>query len=65
MCFRNSVPPLNRENYLLNRENLTQPIEMQLSQKRKTFSNFFFFFCACSKPVLNFKHFIKKHEPQS
>ena len=52
MCFRNSVPPLNRENYLLNRENLTQPIEMQLSQKRKTFSNFFFFLCvfkACVK----------------
>ena len=30
------------DNYsLLNRENLTQPIQMQLSQKQKTFSPFF------------------------
>ena len=28
--------------YLLNRENLTQPIQMQLSQKQNSFSEFFF-----------------------
>ena len=27
--------------YLLNRDNLTQPIQMQLYQKQKTFSEFF------------------------
>ena len=30
------------KHYLLNRDNLTQPIQMQLSQKQKTFSQFFF-----------------------
>ena len=30
------------KHYLLNRDNLTQPIQMQLSQKPKTFSEFFF-----------------------
>ena len=28
---------------LLNRDNLTQPIQMQLSKKQKNFSEFFFF----------------------
>ena len=32
------------KHYLLNRDNLTQPIQMQLSQKQKTFSQFFFAF---------------------
>ena len=39
---------------LLNRDNLTQPIRMQLCQKRKTFSDFF---SAFSKSRLNFEHF--------
>ena len=30
------------KHYLLNRENLRLPIEMELSQKQKTFSDFFF-----------------------
>ena len=30
------------KHYLLNRENLTQPIQMQLYQKQKTFSELFF-----------------------
>ena len=30
--------------YLLNRDILTQPVQMQLSQKQKTFADFFFFF---------------------
>ena len=45
------------KHYLLNRDNLTQPIQMQLSQKQKTFSEFFFAFL---KSILNFKHLSKK-----
>ena len=44
-------------NSLLNRDNLTQPILMQLSQKLKTFSQFFSAFLKC---ILNFGHFQKK-----
>ena len=50
------------KHYLLNRDNLTQPIQMQLSQKQKTFSEFFFAFL---KSILNFKHLPKKHDPHS
>ena len=32
---------INDEHYLLNRDSLTQPIQMQLSEKQKTFSEFF------------------------
>ena len=42
---------------LLNRENLTQPIQMQLSEKLKTFSPFF---GAVFKSRLNIQHFQKK-----
>ena len=45
---------------LFNRENLMQPIEMQLSQKEKTFSQFF---SAFLKSSLNFEHFSKKDDP--
>ena len=48
--------------YLLNGENLKQPIEMQLSEKQKTFSHFFFAFFIS---MLNFKDFPKNDEPQS
>ena len=49
------------ENYpVLNRENLTIPIQMQLSQKQKTFSEFF---AAFLKSRLNFKYFLKKDDP--
>ena len=47
---------------LLNRDNLTQPIHMQLSQKQKPFSEFF---CAFLKPSLNFEHFQKKDDSHS
>ena len=47
---------------LLYRENLTQPIQILLSQKRKIFSQFF---CAFSKSTLNFEHFQKKDDPHS
>ena len=45
---------------VLNRENLTIPIQMQLSQKQKTFSQFF---AAFLKSTLNFKHFESKDDP--
>ena len=47
---------------LLNRGNLTQPIQILLCQKQKTFSRFpssFF------KSTLNFQHFQKKDDPHS
>ena len=42
---------------LLYRDNLTQPIQILLSQKQKTF---FQFFSAFLKSTLNFEHFRKK-----
>ena len=47
---------------LPNRDNLMQLIHMQLSQKRKTFSQFF---PAFSKSSLNFEHFQKKDDAHS
>ena len=47
---------------LLYRENLTQPIQILLSQKQKTFSQFFSEFL---KSTLNFEHFQKKHLPHT
>ena len=47
---------------LLNRDNLTQPIQMQLSRKQKTFSEFF---AAFLKSSLNFEHFQKKDDSHS
>ena len=42
---------------LLYRDNLTQTIQILLSQKQQTFSQFFSPFL---KPTLNFEHFQKK-----
>ena len=42
---------------LLYRDNLTQPIQILLSHKQKTFSKFF---SAFLKSTLNFEHFQKK-----
>ena len=47
---------------LLYRENLTQPIQILLSQKRKTFSRFLSAFLKCT---LNFAHFQKKDDSHS
>ena len=47
---------------LLNRDNLMEAIQMQLSQKQKAFSQFFFAF---SKSTLNFEHFQTKDDPHS
>ena len=47
---------------LLNRDNLTQPIRKKLSEKHKSFSEYFLAF---SKSTLNFEHFEKKDDPHS
>ena len=47
---------------LPHRNNLMEPIHMQLSQKLKTFSPFFLAF---SKSMLNFDHFQKKDDAHS
>ena len=47
---------------VLNRENLTIPIQMELSEKKK---NFFQFFAASLKSRLNFERFEKKEHPHS
>ena len=48
---------VNDKHYLLNRDNLTEPMQMQLSQKQKKFCYHFFAFF---KSILNFKHLPKK-----
>ena len=45
------------KHYLLNRDNLAQPIQMEVSQKQKPFAQFFFAFL---KSIFNFKHLPKK-----
>ena len=47
---------------LLHRGNLTQPIQILLSQKQKTLAQFS---SAFSKSTLNFEHFQKKYDPHS
>ena len=49
----------NEKYSLVNRDNLTQPIEILLSQKKKTFSQFS---SAFLKASLNFEHFGKKDQ---
>ena len=53
---------VDEKHYLLNRDNLTQTIQIQLSQKQNTF---FQFFLAFLKSLLNFKHLLKKDDPPS
>ena len=53
---------VNDKQYLLNRDILTQPIQIQLSQKQKILSEFFFAFL---KSILNFKHLPKKDDYHS
>ena len=48
------------KHYMLNRENLTEPIQIQLFLKQKTFSEFFF---ASLKSILNYKHLPKEVNP--
>ena len=53
---------VDERHHLLNRDNLTQPIQMQLVQIQKTLSEFFFAFL---KSILIFKHFPIKDEVYS
>ena len=50
------------KHYLLTRDNLTQAIQIQLSEKQNTFCEFFF---ESLKSILNFKHLSKKEDPHS
>ena len=51
---------MDDKHYMLNRDNLTQPIQIQLSQKQETFSQFFYAFL---KSILNDKYLPKKDDP--
>ena len=53
---------VDEKHYLLTKDNLTQTIQIQLSQKEKTFLQFLFSFV---KSILNFKHLPKKGDPHS
>ena len=50
------------ENFLLNGDNLLQPIQMQLYRKEKSFSEFV---CAFLNAILNFKHFPSEDDSYS
>ena len=52
--------PADENNPVLNRQNLTIRVHMQLSQEQKTFSNFFPRFLKCA---INFKYLEKKDNP--
>ena len=54
--FANTLT-VEEKHYLLNIDNLKQPIQMQLAKKEKKFSPIFFSFL---KSILNFKHLPKK-----
>ena len=53
---------VDKKHYLLNRDNLTETIQMQLSKKQKTFSAILFAFL---KSILIFKHLPTKDDPHS
>ena len=50
------------KHYLLNKDKVTEPIQAQLSQKLKAFSEFFFAFL---KSILKFQHLPKTDDPNS
>ena len=57
-----NILTVDDKHYLLNRDKLTPPIEIQLSRKQKTFAQFFFAFL---KFILNFKLLPTKDHPHS
>ena len=59
--FVNTLPADDKHD-LLNRDNLAQPSQMQLSLKQKTFSRYFFAFL---KATFKFKHLPNKDDPHS
>ena len=48
---------VDEKHYLLNRDHLTKPIQIEVSKEEKTFSTSFFAFLSS---LLNFKHLTKK-----
>ena len=57
-----NILKVDDKHYLLNRDNLTERIQMQLSKKQKTFSEISFAFV---NSLLNFKNLPKKNDPHS
>ena len=53
---------VDEKHYLLNKDNLLQPIQMKLSQKTQNNLKFFFAFL---KSISNFKHLPKAYDPHS
>ena len=53
---------VDEKHYLLTRDNFTQTIQIQLSQKPETFFEFFFAFL---KSILNFKNLPTKDDARS
>ena len=56
-----NILTVDDKHYLLKRDKLTQPIQAQLSQNLKGFSELFLF--SFLKFILNFKNLPKKDEP--
>ena len=59
--FVNSLT-VDEKHYLLTRDNLMEPIQIELYQKEKTFFEIFF---AILTSIINFKHLPKKDDPYS
>ena len=57
-----NILAVNDKLYLLNRDNLTQPIQIQLSEQQKSFFKFFLTFL---KSILNLTRLPKKDDPLS
>ena len=57
-----NILTVNEKHYLRNRENLMEPIQMQLSKQQKTFSEISFGFL---NSLLNSKHLPQKDDPHS
>ena len=62
LCLLVNTYRVEDKHYLLNRDNLTERIEMQLSKKQKTFSEISFPFL---NSLSNFKHLPTKDDPHS
>ena len=60
--FLVNILAVDDKHYLLNRDKLTERIQMQLSKKQKTFSEISFAFV---NSLLNFKNLTKKNDPHS
>ena len=57
-----NILTVDDKHYVLNRDKLTQPIQEQLSQEEKKFSEFFFEFL---NYLFKFKHLTKINDPHS